>query len=85
MRWPDVSPDAQAIMRQQIAYAWRYWVSLDPATRRPSLHPRISLDPDDFEVDVDAVPAFIAWAKLTTMTVVNELSGWNRDHGIQRP
>jgi hypothetical protein len=57
-----------------------FWVSLDPATRSQYLHPVIGLDPDDFEVDCQAFPAFMAWAKLTTMTVVNRLSGWDRDH-----
>jgi hypothetical protein len=76
--WDDLDDATKAIMQEQMAYAFRYWVSLDPATRGRYLHPVISLDPDDFEIDGEAVPAFMAWAKLTTMTKVNELSGWNR-------
>ncbi len=80
MQWADLPPAAQEVLTEQSAYAFRYWVSLDPATRSQYLHPVIGLDPDDFEVDCQAFPAFMAWAKLTTMTVVNRLSGWDRDH-----
>lgn len=81
MQWEELSPATEEVVTEQIAYAFRYWVSLDPATRAKYLHPTISLDPEDFEVDGEAVPAFMAWAKLTTMTVVNRLSGWDREHG----
>jgi hypothetical protein len=75
--WEDFDSLEQAIMQEQIAYAFRYWVSLDPATRSRYLHPTISLDSLDFEINAEVAPAFIAWLQFTTITKVNELSGWN--------
>jgi hypothetical protein len=59
----DLDPSLKRIMVKDTARAFRYWVSQDPAARARYLHPCISLDEDDFAVDGEALPAFMAWLR----------------------
>jgi hypothetical protein len=74
--WNQIDARVKAMLQEELMYALRYWVSLDPATRSQYVHPVISLNPHDMDIDVEAVPGFMAWLKMNGMTKVSRLSGW---------